>query len=65
VAHQAALVEQHVQLVDRLERARDGPDHEIAVAARTNQRVGPQVVILAEFPACGGELAFVGRALLA
>ena len=65
VAHQAALVQQHVQLVDRLERARDRTDHEVGVAARAHQRVGAQVVLLAERAASGRKLALVGRPLLA
>ena len=63
VAHEAALVEQHVQVVDRLEAARDRPDQEVAVAARAHQRVGAEEVVLAEVAAGGHELALVRGAL--
>ena len=52
-----------VQLVDRLER-REMAHHEVAVAARADERVGAQIVVLSN-PASRGELALVCRALLA
>ena len=58
-AHQAALVEQHVQLVDRLEAGADRAHHQVAVAARAHRRVGAQEVVLAELAAGGRELALV------
>ena len=64
-AHQPALVEQHVQLVDRLEAAGDRPHHQVAVAARAHERVGAQEVVVAELAAGGRELALVGGPLAA
>src|SRR4029453_8040564 len=62
---QPALVEQHVQLVDRVESSRERADHHVAVAAPADQRVGAQVVVGSELAAGGDELALVGGAFLA
>ena len=63
-AQQPALVEQHMQLVDRIEAGGDGADHQVAVAARADQRVGAQEVLLGELLAGRSELALVVRPLL-
>ena len=62
-AHQPGLVEQHVELVDRVERVGDHPQHQVGVAARADQRVRAQEMVLGEVGAGGGELALVLGAL--
>jgi hypothetical protein len=52
-----------VELVDRVEVGGDGAHHQVAVAARADQRVGAQEVVLSEVVAGGGELELVLRAL--
>ena len=62
-AHQPALIEDDVQLVDRVEVWRGGAHQQVAVAAQADQAVRAQVVVLREVVARGGELALVLRAL--
>ena len=52
-----------MELVDRVDRLADHPQHQVGVAARADQRVGAQEVVLGEVGAGGGELALVLGAL--
>ena len=58
-----ALVEQHVELVDRVEHGVTVRTIRSVVAARAHQRVGAQEVVGGEFGARGGELPLVLGAL--
>ena len=49
--------------MDRLEPARDGAHHQVAVAARADERVRAEEVVFAEGPAGGRELTLVGGTL--
>ncbi len=63
MAHQAALVQDDVKLVDRVEARGDRADHQVRVAARADERVGAQEVVLGEVVAGRGELELVAGAL--
>ena len=62
--HQAALGEDHVELVDALQVRGLREQHQVGVAARAHGRERPQQALGREVLAGGGELPLVGRALL-
>ena len=58
-AHQPALTEHDVEVVDVREPGAGGPEHEVGVAARADEREGAQEAVGGEVLAGGRELVLV------